>query len=48
MELTVKQALIYYGLGGITAIGGFYNRAILMMGMAVLIFISIMLTLFGE
>ena len=47
-QLTVKQSLICYGLGGVTAIGGFYNRAILAMGMVVLFFITIFLTVFEQ
>ena len=46
IQLTVNQSLVSYGLIGLTAIGGLYNRAVLVMGMIVLFFISVVLTIF--
>ncbi len=46
-ELTTRQALEFYGIGGLTAFAGWFSQMVLLYTMATLFIMSIFLT-FGE
>ena len=47
-QLTTNQALFSYGLGGLTALAGWFNNMFAMAGMMILFIISISMTFGGD
>ncbi len=47
-QMTTNQSLVCYGLGGVTALTGWFNNMFAMAGMLVLFIISVTMTIEGE
>ena len=47
-QLKTNEALVCYGLGGVTAVAGWFNNMFAMAGMLVLFIISVTMTVGGD